>query len=493
MSGLGEDILSSAAAADRVIRGSVWRVVGSVAGIAVGILTATLLLRHLGVGESGRYVTVMSLVAIAGSIADAGLNITGSRELALRAQEGRRMLIANLLGLRVMVTPVAIAAVVLFALLAGYPPRMVIGTMLAGSGLFIVSLTDALLLRLTVQLRNAGLAFVDFLKQVVTFVGVAALVALGAHLTPFFAIQIAVGLVVLALTPLLVGAGALVSPRFDKVEQRALLTRSLPLAASIVLGQVYFRLVIVLMSLVSSSEQVGYFGGSLRAMETLANVPLVVAGVALPVLAAAARDDHARLRYAIESLGKGAVVAGVLVMLVSARAAEPVMRVIGGHAFGPAGAVLRIQVCALLFIALCQIWTVSLVALGLQRKLILANCLGLLGVGVFAALLVGPFGAQGGAAASVLGDALLACLIYWRLYGAVGRVSVGVDFLARVAVAAAVAASALLLPGLPDLLDAALTGLLFLAIAQLIGVLPKELHNALATSRLLTRSRAKRS
>ena len=116
------------------------------------------------------------------------------------------------------------------------------------------SLANALLLRLTVELRNAGLAFVDFLKQAVTLAGVALLVALGAHLTPFFAVQIVVGLVVVAVIPLLAGPGAFVLPRFDRAEQRALLTRALPLAAAIVLGQVYFRLVIVFMSLISESS-----------------------------------------------------------------------------------------------------------------------------------------------------------------------------------------------------------------------------------------------
>src|SRR6202040_609925 len=117
----------------------------------------------------------------------------------------------------------------------------------------------------------------------------------------------------------------------------------------------------------------------------------------------------------IEGLGEGAVVAGVLVVLVSARAAAPVMALIGGSAFRPAGAVLRIQVGALLFVALYQVWTVSLIALGRQRELILTNSLGLLGVAFFASVLVPLFGAQGGATASVLGDALLAGLIYWRL------------------------------------------------------------------------------
>jgi O-antigen/teichoic acid export membrane protein len=482
-----EDVLSSAQAGGRVIRGSAARVAGNIGGIVVGLATATLLLRHLGVAESGRYVTVMALVAVAGSVADAGLNITGSRELALRGPRQRRVLIANFLGLRLVIAPLVLLVAVLFAALAGYPPRMVIGTALAGTGLFIMSLADAILLRLTVELRNAGLAFVDFLRQAVTLAGVALLVLLGASLTPFFAVQIVVGLVVVAIIPLLAGYGAFVLPRFDRAEQRSLLTKSLPLAVAIVLGQVYFRLVIVFMSLVSSSQQTGYFGGSLRAMETLVSIPVLVAGVALPLLAAAGRDDHARLRYAIEGLGEGAVIAGVLVVLVTVRAAEPVMATIGGAAFRPSGAVLRIQVGALLFVALYQIWTVSLVALDRQRELIITNALGLVGLVVFTTVLVPPFGAQGGAAASVLGDALLACLIYWRLHVSVGRVMVRIGFLVRVVVAAAVASAALLLPGLPDLAAAALAGVLFLGVGQLIGMVPDELRVALGPRGLFAR------
>ena len=489
MSDAAEDVLTSTEAGGRVIRGSAMRVGGNAAGIVVGLATATLLLHYLGVAESGRYVTVMSLVAIAFSIPDTGLNISGSRELALRGPPDRSALIANILGLRLSITPVALLAVVLFAVLAGYPSSMVAGAALAGIGLAIGSMANAILLRLTVELRNAGLAFVDFLRQAVTLAGVALLVALGAQLTPFFAVQIVVGLVIVAFIPLLAGSGAFVLPRFDWAAQRALLTRMLPVAAAIVLGQAYFRLVIVFMSIISSPQQTGYFGGSLRAMETLVSVPILVAGVALPLLAAAARDDRARLRYAIEGLSEGAVIAGVLVVLVTVRAAEPVMAILGGPAFRPSGAVLRIQVGALLFVALYQIWTVSLVALGRQRELILTNALGLLGVAVFAAVLVPLFGARGGAGASVLGDALLASLIYWRLRAAAGRVTVGIGFLARVAAAAAVASVPLLLGGLPDFVAAALAAVLFLGVGQLIGMVPKELRDALGARRLLTRRR----
>jgi hypothetical protein len=83
----------------------------------------------------------------------------------------------------------------------------------------------------------------------------------------------------------------------------------------------------------------------------------------------------------------------------------------------------------------------------------------------------------------VLGDALLACLIYWRLHRAAGRVMVGGAFLARVALASAIAAASLLVRGLPGLASAALAGALFLGVGQLIGMLPRELHEAISVRR----------
>jgi O-antigen/teichoic acid export membrane protein len=489
----GADVLTSSEAGGKVIRGSAMRIASNGLSLVLGLLTATLLLHHLGVEESGRYVTVLSLVGIAVSIVDTGLNVSASSDLAGRLASARGELLANIVGQRIVVALIALVGLIAFALAAGYPSEMVAGTALAGAGILLVAVGNSFLVPLTVELRNAGVALVELLRTVVILAGVAVLVALGARLTPFFAIQIAVGLAVLVSLPFLVGRRGLVRPRFELPEQRALLHTALPVAAALALGQIYFRLVIVLMSLISSPTQTGYFGGSLRAMEALVVLPVLVAGVALPLMAAA-RDDLPRLRSAIEGLSEGAVIAGVLVVLVTLRAAEPVMRVIGGAAFAPAGDVLRIQIVALLFIALYQIWTVALVALKEQRQLIWTNAAGLLAVGIFAAALVPPLGARGGAMASVLGDAVLASLIYWRLHLSTGRVTVRLGFLARVLVAALVGGAILLLtPGLPDLVAAALGGIAFLVVGHLIGMVPEELHDALGPKGLLGNRRARRA
>jgi O-antigen/teichoic acid export membrane protein len=478
------NILTDAGAGRHVIRGTAWRVTANVGGIGLGLVTAALLLRHLGVAQSGRYVTVISLVAIAVAVADTGLNITASRELALRNPVEHRRLTANILGQRLLVMPLAVALIVCFAVLAHYSWRLVLGTLLAGTGALLAALAGALLVPLAVELRNARLALVDFVRQVVTLVCVALLVAADARLTPFFAVLIVAGLAMVALVPAVAGPRALISPRFDRLEQRKLFATALPMAVALGLGQIYFRLVIVLMSLISSPRQTGYFGGSLRAMESLINIPVLIIAVALPLLTAAARDDPARLRYAVRGLGEAGVIAGVLLVLVTARAAAPVMVIIGGAAFRPAGAVLRIQVGALVFVMLYQIWSGALLALGHQRDLIFTNAVALFGLAGFAALLVPPFGARGGAAASVLGDALLAGLIYQRLHRATGNVMVSRSFLTRVAVSAAAAGVVLVLPGLPDFAAAALAGVVFLAVGHFVGMVPEEVRVAFSRRRL---------
>ena len=106
---------------------------------------------------------------------------------------------------------------------------------------------------------------------------------------------------------------------------------------------------------------------------------------------------------------------------------------------------------------------------------------------MFAALLVPPFGAVGGAVASVLGDALLCLLIYRRLRVSVSGVMVGTRFLARVLAAALLASVPLFFSQIPDFAAAALAGALFLGVGYLIGMVPSEVREAFPLRRLLGR------
>ena len=157
---------------------------------------------------------MIALVAIASGLADAGLNMTGSRELALlpRGPERRRLLGA-LLGARLLLLTAAHGgAAVAFAAVAGYDSTMVVGTALAGVGAALIGAQSTLTLPLVVELRNGLVTLSEVLKQVILVVGIVVLVAVGASLAPFFAVQVLVGVGALLAVPFLVARSDLAWP-----------------------------------------------------------------------------------------------------------------------------------------------------------------------------------------------------------------------------------------------------------------------------------------
>src|SRR5688572_33282559 len=80
----GEDLLDTPLAGPAAIRGGVVRAAGYLVGVVLSVGSAALLFRHLGVADAGRYVTVLSLVTIAGGLSDLGLTAIAIRELAVR-------------------------------------------------------------------------------------------------------------------------------------------------------------------------------------------------------------------------------------------------------------------------------------------------------------------------------------------------------------------------------------------------------------------------
>src|SRR3954453_12245621 len=127
------DPLRSPDVGGRVVRGSTVRGAGYAAGLVLLAGGSVLLLRYLGVVDFGRYVTVMALIGIVSGVTDAGLTAIGARELSVaRPGAERRELLANLLTLRLLLTPLGVLLATGFALVAGYDHTQVLGTIFAG-------------------------------------------------------------------------------------------------------------------------------------------------------------------------------------------------------------------------------------------------------------------------------------------------------------------------------------------------------------------------
>lgn len=475
------DVLSGPDTAARVVRGGIQRAGGFAVLNVIAAFGVVLLLRHLGVDDYGRYGTVMALLTIVQGVSDAGLTLTGSRELAIRqGHEERRQLLAHLIGLRIILSAVGVALAVAFAAAVGYSTTMVEGTALAGAGVFVFSVQGSMLQPLSVELQNWRLTINDVLRQSVLVGCYVGLVLAGASLLPFFAAQLVAALVVLMMTPLLIARHHLVLPRWKRAEIRALTAKTLPLAISAVLIAMYFRVLVILISLLEpSATQVGYFVTSERIIEVCLNLPLTLIAVILPVVSVSARDDTGRLQYVTLRMTQMMGVIGVLLTVILATGARPITLLLGGSQYLGAAPVLRIQCFALITVFITGAWTTTLVGMHRSRSLGVAAAIGVIAVLSFGVGLIVPFHAKGAASAAVAADVVFCGAMYVALKRAGAAEALRSGPFVRIACSAIPPLALAAISPLSAAVNCILATILFLVLTVWLNALPPEVLDRL--------------
>jgi O-antigen/teichoic acid export membrane protein len=474
------DILDSSAAGGQAIRGGAVRSIGYFAGLALALVSTPLLTRHLGVADFGRYVTVVSVIVIVTILADAGLTTVGVREYAVREADGRHRLMRNLVAVRVVVATIGGVAAVLFALAAGYGDVLVAGTALGGVGLIFTMAQHTYVIPLTAELRLGLATMLDLLRQALTVAGVVALVVAGAGLLAFFVLPIPVAIVVLAVTLLAIPSHRGVRPGADRGEWQYLLAETLPAAAASVLASLFYRVAIVMMSVISTAVQTGYFSASFRVIEALVAVPSLVVGSAYPILSRAAETNQQRLSYGFQRLFEVCVILGAWTALALAVGAEPVIDFIGGDDFAPAVPVLQIQGPALAATFLVALFGGTLWVVRLKRQLVIGNVAGVAAAIVLTGVLVPIADAKGAAIAMLGAETLLACWLGVALLRARPDLRPSLGVLPKVLVATAAGAAFGLTP-LPDVAAVAFGSVAYFGILLVLRGIPAEIWRAVAS------------
>ncbi len=475
--GRAQDVLDTPAAGGKAIRGGVLRIGGYVAGIVLSFASAPLLTRHLGVDDFGRWVTVLSLVTIVALVADAGMTVVGVREYAVRDAAGRRSLMANLLGLRLLVAGTGMLVAVAFAAVAGYGAELVLGTALAGLGMLLAITQVTYTVPLISELRLGFVTATDLLRQALMTGGIVALVLAGATLTAFFSLFIPVSVLCLAITVLTVRRIAATRPALHREEARYLLGQTIPAAAATLLTSLFYRVAVIVMSLVATATQTGYFSASFRIVEVIIAVPSLIAGAAFPILARAAATDRVRLAYGLQRLFEAGVILGGWTAISVVLGAQVGIDVLGGEDFQPAVPVLRIQGIALAVSFLVAVWAAALWVTGAKRALLLANVVGVSAAIVLTGTLASLEGAIGAAIAMTIAEVVLVIALGTSLMRAQPdlRVSWTVAFKALPATAAALA---VWFVPVHDVAKVALASLVYFGVLMALRAIPPDLLDA---------------
>lgn len=480
------DVLDTPQAGPAAIRGGALRAGAHAIGIGLALISAPLLIRHLGVEDFGRYVLIGSIVATLGGVLDAGLTSIAQREYVVRHGAGRERVMRDLLGLRLLLMLAAGLLAVGFASVAGYDKTIIAGTAIASVGLLFAASQHVLVTPLIAGLRYGTTTGLDLLSQVLIVVSVVVLVIAEAPLLTFIVVPVLVNVVVLGVTVRLVRGLTPLLPGFDRAQWWLLVRDTLPFAVAAAIGAVYFRLALIVLSLVSSAAETGYYATAYRLMEVVLAVPILVVSAAFPILSRAAVEDDERLAYAVRRMFEVAVLVGLGFLVVLELGAQVMIDVLAGYEEGSAVPALRLQAPAVVFTFIAATCGFTLLSLRRHREVLISNVVAL-AASVAATLALAPsMGAEGAAIATVGAEALLAITMAVQLVRARPSLRFPLRSVPPLLAAAGVAGCAALLP-VHDVARMALGAAVYLALVYAMGRVPTEIAEALSPRRLLAR------
>jgi O-antigen/teichoic acid export membrane protein len=473
---LESDLLDTPSAGPAAIRGSALRTAGYIAGVLLSLISVPLLIRHLGSIEYGRYVVAITLVTIVQGVTDIGLGQIGVREYSIRIGALREQLMRNLLGVRVALTSAGVVLATAFAAIAGYSEAVTVGTFAAGIGMVLLVIQGTFSVPLASQLRLGLVTALELLRQALSVAAIVALILAGASLLPFLAVNVPVAAIVLLATVLLVRGTMPLRPAFERNEWVTLIRVVLPFAASVVISTFYLRITVLLLSLLASELQTGYYATAFAVISVLIAIPALTVGSTLPVLSRAARDDRERLRYVLQRLTEVTFIVGAGLGLALALGAGFIVRVLSGKGSGPPVTVLEIESLAILTQFVGSTWQYGLLALHRHRDCLIVSMVGLALSVLLTFLLVPSLHAAGAAVAFSAAELVFAGTSLLFLL----RAEPGMRFSwvgpAKVALGLALALPVLLVPGLGSLPQAVIGSAVYVGVLAVTKAFPQELR-----------------
>lgn len=354
----------------RLTMATIVQISGRVLGVLLGVVLAATLARSLSRTAFGELALALTILGLAGSLTDLGMNEIAVREMA-RAPELRAQ-IAGALAAAQLITGIILALIgvaAAFALMTDHDARLMVIFMMAtlplgaASGLTVV---------FEARLRPELVIVPTLTQNVIWLAVVLVLAATGGPLALYgvgflgaAVAQAAVTLVFLAgLSDVsFAGAGHMIAE---------LLKFAWPIGLAGMFVTAYYRIDAVLLFHYRGATATAYYSAAYQVIDVLQIVPITVSSVLLPFLAGAERaaGSVARARRAFDLAVALLVAVAVPVAVFGIILAPGLVTLVYGGAYHRSVVLLQILLPAFIPICLGYVFTSQLILHGLLRPYI---------------------------------------------------------------------------------------------------------------------------
>ncbi len=411
---------AEADSAKRIAKNSLAPIVLNLFNRAIDFAFAFIMLRILGPADAGVYYYAIVIFGWFDILANFGLNTLLTREVARdRGAAGRYLLNSTALRLALSALGIPLLLGFLAARQATVSPALegqaIAAILLLYVGLLPGSISTgltALFYAFEKAEHPAAITTVSTLVKVTLGLGT---LLLGWGVVGLAGGAVLTNVVTLAALSWLARplARGVFAERLDGALMRGMIGASWPLMINHLLATVFFKIDIVLMEAINGNTIVGQYSTAYKWLDALNIIPAFLTMALLPVMARQAHEDRAALRRNYTLAVKLLVIVALPVAVMTTFIAAPLIRVLGGAEYLPAGGIaLQIMIWSIPIGWINSVTNYVIVALDRQRTLTLAFAVGVI-FNVAANLIFLPaYSYRAAAAITILSEGVLFVAFY---------------------------------------------------------------------------------
>lgn len=342
-------------------------------GVALSLVNIGFIARYLGQQGFGEYSLILTFLSIFNILADLGLYSLMTREIS-RPDADEKKIASNIFTLRVAILFGFLILAIVSVWLFPYPVRVKLGVSLVTIAILFLSASQVLMGIFQKYLKTDRAALSEIIGRAIQLGLVVLFVSLDFG---FFSILIALitgAFLIFVLNFFFARKYIPLTLAFDFSYWKEILKMSFPIAVSIVLTLIYFKIDSIFLSLgfINRSSgnpisDVGIYNIAYKVLEGAIFFPAMFIGLIMPLLSKYAFSDREQFKKIFQKILDILIIFIVPLIIGLLILSLPIVVLIGGKEFDVSAPVLQILSFAIGFIFLGNLFGVSIIALNKQK------------------------------------------------------------------------------------------------------------------------------
>lgn len=354
----------------KLAHNTLWQFGGRIVGTLLAVVALSQLFRYLGPTEYGRFHIIVTIVQMAGIIADMGLYLIVLNDIS-RPDSNHHQIISQNFVFRFYLNILYLIATALLVLVLPYESAIKLGIFLMSFSNIFIWFSQLINTFFQKRLRTHYVAIAEVIGRAALLIATVLMIHWQASLV-LLTLTVVIGNLANFLVSWYFSRGHIkLRWEIDWSYIRNVLRRTWPVAVSIWFSLLYFKADTIILSFFKSDYVVGIYGMPYRILETLITLPLVFMGLMMPLLSTVWNaGNQVKFRGYMQKAFDGLSLMGIPLLAGTIPLAKPIVLLFAGEQFVESVPILQILMIGVLIMYIGALFGHAVITVGEQKKMI---------------------------------------------------------------------------------------------------------------------------